>query len=43
MRGAALVRRGGPQRFLAHVAREESAGRSCPTDWSWIVPPVAEA
>lgn len=29
------------QRFLAHVAREESAGRSCPADWSWIVPPVS--
>lgn len=30
-----------PQRFLAHVAREESAGRSCPADWSWIVPPIS--
>lgn len=29
------------QRFLAHVAREKSAGRSCPADWSWIVPPVS--
>ncbi len=29
------------ERFLTHVAREERAGRSCPTDWSWIVPPVS--
>lgn len=29
------------QRFLTHVEREESAGRSCPADWSWIVPPVS--
>lgn len=29
------------ERFLVHVAREESAGRRCPTDWSWIVPPVS--
>ncbi len=29
------------QRFLEHVAREERAGRSCPADWSWIVPPVS--
>jgi nitric-oxide synthase, bacterial len=29
------------QRFLTHVAREESAGRRCPADWSWIVPPVS--
>ena len=28
-------------RFLRHLAREESAGRSCPADWSWIVPPVS--
>ncbi|MEU5695658.1 nitric oxide synthase oxygenase [Actinosynnema sp. NPDC020468] len=28
-------------RFLTHVAREEAAGRSCPTDWSWIVPPIS--
>jgi nitric-oxide synthase len=31
------------ERFLTHVAREESAGRRCPADWSWIVPPVSGA
>jgi nitric-oxide synthase, bacterial len=29
------------ERFLLHVAREENAGRRCPADWSWIVPPVS--
>ena len=29
------------ERFLTHVAREEAAGRRCPADWSWIVPPVS--
>jgi nitric-oxide synthase len=29
------------ERFLVHVEREERAGRSCPADWSWIVPPVS--
>ncbi len=29
------------QRFLTHVANEEKAGRRCPADWSWIVPPVS--
>lgn len=29
------------QRFLEHVSREQEAGRSCPTDWSWIVPPMS--
>lgn len=29
------------QRFLTHLEREEEAGRICPTDWSWIVPPVS--
>jgi nitric-oxide synthase, bacterial len=29
------------QRFLDHLAREERAGRTCPADWSWIVPPVS--
>jgi nitric-oxide synthase, bacterial len=29
------------QRFLTHLAREERAGRSCPADWSWIVPPIS--
>jgi len=31
------------ERFLTHVAREENAGRRCPADWSWIVPPVSGA
>ena len=31
------------QRFLTHLAREESAGRKCPVDWSWIVPPMSGA
>jgi nitric-oxide synthase len=30
-------------RFLEHLAREERAGRSCPADWSWIVPPMSGA
>jgi nitric-oxide synthase, bacterial len=29
------------RRFLTHLEREERAGRSCPADWSWIVPPVS--
>ncbi len=29
------------RRFLDHLAREERAGRGCPADWSWIVPPVS--
>jgi nitric-oxide synthase, bacterial len=29
------------RRFLEHVEREERAGRICPADWSWIVPPVS--
>ncbi|MFE3203640.1 nitric oxide synthase oxygenase [Embleya sp. NPDC059237] len=28
-------------RFLRHVEREAEAGRRCPADWSWIVPPVS--
>ncbi|GAA0447880.1 nitric oxide synthase oxygenase [Streptomyces sp. NPDC046215] len=31
------------ERFLRHLAREELAGRSCPADWSWIVPPMSGA
>ena len=31
------------QRFLTHLAREEAAGRVCPADWSWIVPPMSGA
>ncbi len=29
------------ERFLTHVGREADAGRRCPADWSWIVPPVS--
>jgi nitric-oxide synthase len=29
------------RRFLKHVEKEERAGRSCPADWSWIVPPMS--
>jgi nitric-oxide synthase, bacterial len=29
------------ERFLTHLRREERAGRMCPADWSWIVPPLA--
>jgi len=29
------------RRFLKHIAKEERAGRSCPADWSWIVPPIS--
>jgi nitric-oxide synthase len=32
---------GESRRFLRHVEREEAAGRSCPVDWSWIVPPIS--
>jgi nitric-oxide synthase len=28
-------------RFLTHVDRENRAGRRCPADWTWIVPPVS--
>ncbi|MEY7972934.1 nitric oxide synthase oxygenase [Saccharomonospora xinjiangensis] len=28
-------------RFLTHLEREEAAGRMCPADWSWIVPPIS--
>ncbi|MDF5757004.1 nitric oxide synthase oxygenase [Spongiactinospora sp. TRM90649] len=31
------------RRFLTHLAREEKAGRVCPADWSWIVPPMSGA
>jgi nitric-oxide synthase len=31
------------RRFLTHLAREERAGRKCPADWSWIVPPISGA
>jgi len=29
------------RRFLIHLEREEQAGRRCPADWSWIVPPIS--
>jgi nitric-oxide synthase len=29
------------RRFLGHLEKEENAGRSCPADWSWIVPPLS--
>ena len=29
------------QRFLTHLGKEEKAGRRCPADWSWIVPPLS--
>jgi nitric-oxide synthase len=29
------------RRFLKHVEKEERAGRDCPADWSWIVPPMS--
>jgi len=28
-------------RFLKHLEKEERAGRVCPVDWSWIVPPLS--
>ncbi|GAB3860038.1 nitric oxide synthase oxygenase [Dactylosporangium cerinum] len=31
------------ERFLAHIASEERAGRETPADWSWIVPPMSGA
>ncbi len=30
-------------RFLKHLEKEEQAGRTCPADWSWIVPPMSGA
>ncbi|WP_174361849.1 nitric oxide synthase oxygenase [Nocardia brevicatena] len=31
------------RQFIDHVEREEAAGRVCPTDWSWINPPMSAA
>ena len=31
------------ERFLVHVANERKAGRPCPAEWSWIVPPISGA
>jgi nitric-oxide synthase len=30
-------------RFLQHLAKEERQGRTCPADWTWIVPPAASS
>jgi nitric-oxide synthase len=30
-------------RFLKHLELEEAQGRSCPADWTWIVPPAASS
>jgi nitric-oxide synthase, bacterial len=30
-------------RFMAHLAKEERAGRMTPADWTWIVPPISGA
>ena len=30
-------------RFLQHLDREERHGRTCPADWTWIVPPAASS
>jgi nitric-oxide synthase, bacterial len=30
-------------RFLQHLEREKRHGRSCPADWTWIVPPAASS
>ncbi len=29
------------KQFCEHVVREEAAGRTCPTDWSWVNPPIS--
>lgn len=29
------------ERFMTFLAKEEAAGRRCPADWSWIVPPMS--
>jgi nitric-oxide synthase, bacterial len=31
------------RQFIDHVERENAAGRRCPTDWSWINPPMSSA
>lgn len=31
------------RQFLDFVGREEKAGRACPTDWSWINPPMSSS
>ncbi|MEV0585871.1 nitric oxide synthase oxygenase [Nonomuraea sp. NPDC050310] len=29
------------RRFMKHLEKESRAGRVCPADWSWIVPPMS--
>lgn len=29
------------KQFCDHVKREEAAGRTCPTDWTWVNPPIS--
>ncbi|WSG58219.1 nitric oxide synthase oxygenase [Nocardia sp. NBC_01730] len=29
------------KQFCDHVKREEAEGRACPTDWTWINPPIS--
>lgn len=29
------------EQFIDFVEREEAAGRTCPTDWSWVNPPMS--
>jgi nitric-oxide synthase len=29
------------ERFIRHLEKEQRAGRACPADWSWIVPPMS--
>lgn len=29
------------KQFIDHVEREAKAGRECPTDWSWVNPPMS--
>jgi nitric-oxide synthase, bacterial len=31
------------ERFMSHLAREEGAGRVCPAEWAWVVPPAASS
>ncbi|MGH3487183.1 MAG: nitric oxide synthase oxygenase [Actinopolymorphaceae bacterium] len=31
------------RQFLAHIDREHEAGRACPTDWTWINPPLSSS
>ncbi|MFC0108186.1 nitric oxide synthase oxygenase [Kibdelosporangium aridum] len=30
-------------RFIKHLEKEQRAGRTCPADWSWIVPPMTSS